>query len=62
MVDASPTFPEVLKMLEKWMDSHGLREVEDGKIVEGLVNAVWVTDGVSTAVSSIANCGLELII
>lgn len=62
MVDASPTFPEVLKMLEKWMDSHGLREIEDGKIVEGLVNAVWVTDGVSTAVSSIANCGLELII
>jgi 3'-5' exoribonuclease 1 len=51
MVDESPTFPEVLKKLETWMDSHGLRE-EDGKVVEGLVNAVWVTDGVSAAQST----------
>lgn len=47
MVDASPTFPEVLKKLEEWMDSHKLREIEDGNVVEGLVNATWVTDGVS---------------
>lgn len=47
MVDAAPTFPEVLKKLEEWMDSHGLRQLEDGEVVEGLVNAVWVTDGVS---------------
>jgi 3'-5' exoribonuclease 1 len=53
MVDASPTFPEVLKKLEEWMDSHKLREIEDGKVVEGLVNATWVTDGVSVPISSL---------
>ena len=42
MVDKSPTFPEVLKLLESWLDKHDLRE-EDGR----LKNAVWVTDGVS---------------
>lgn len=42
MVDASPTFPEMLKGLEKWMDRHDLRR-EDG----GLKDALWVTDGVS---------------
>jgi hypothetical protein len=42
MVDASPTFPEMLKRLEKWMDGHDLRR-EDG----GLKDALWVTDGVS---------------
>lgn len=47
MVDASPTFPEVLKKFEEWMDSHGLRDIGEGQVVEGLVNAIWVTDGVS---------------
>lgn len=47
MVDASPTFPFVLKKLEAWLDFHGLRLIDDGEAVEGLVNACWVTDGVS---------------
>ena len=41
MVDASPTFPEVLQKLEAWLDKHDLREGE------GLKQAMWVTDGVS---------------
>lgn len=42
MVDNSPSFPEVLKLLETWLDKHDLRE-EDGR----LKDAAWVTDGVS---------------
>lgn len=42
-VDAAPTFPEVLKLLEAWLDKHGLRDRE------GLDRAMWVTDGVSQA-------------
>lgn len=42
MVDAGPSFPVMLGMLEKWLDKHDLRD-EDGR----LKNAVWVTDGVS---------------
>ena len=44
MVDRSPTFPEMVRLLETWMDKHGLRD-EDGR----LQDAVWVTDGVSLA-------------
>jgi hypothetical protein len=42
MVNAAPTFPEVLCQLEEWLDKHELR---DG---EGLIRAMWVTDGVSS--------------
>lgn len=42
MVDKSPTFPEMLKKLEVWLDKHDLRD-EDNR----LRNALWVTDGVS---------------
>jgi hypothetical protein len=42
MVDRSPTFPEMVGLLEAWMDKHDLRD-EDGR----LKDAVWVTDGVS---------------
>nr|ODN91141.1 hypothetical protein L203_01343 [Cryptococcus depauperatus CBS 7841] len=38
-VDASPTFPQVLKMLEEWMDKWDLRGEK------GLKDALWVTDG-----------------
>ncbi|WVF68444.1 hypothetical protein IAT40_003210 [Kwoniella sp. CBS 6097] len=38
-VDASPTFPEMLKKLEKWMDKWDLRTDK------GLNDAIWVTDG-----------------
>ncbi|KAL1406442.1 hypothetical protein Q8F55_008141 [Vanrija albida] len=39
VIDAAPTFPEVLARLEAWLDGHGLR---DG---DALADAVWVTDG-----------------
>ena len=42
MVDESPTFVEMLPLLEAWMDKHDLRS-EDGR----LKDAMWVTDGVS---------------
>ncbi|OCF34283.1 hypothetical protein I316_03796 [Kwoniella heveanensis BCC8398] len=38
-VDASPTFPEMLKLFEKWMDKWNLRTDK------GLNEAIWVTDG-----------------
>jgi len=41
MVDKSPTFPEMLVDLEKWMRKWDLLD-EDGR----LNNAVWVSDGV----------------
>ncbi|TYJ57850.1 hypothetical protein B9479_001460 [Cryptococcus floricola] len=39
IVDASPTFPEVLKELEIWLDKWDLRGEK------GLKDAIWVTDG-----------------
>ncbi|ODO06906.1 hypothetical protein I350_04267 [Cryptococcus amylolentus CBS 6273] len=39
IVDASPTFPEVLKELEVWLDKWDLRGEK------GLKDAIWVTDG-----------------
>jgi hypothetical protein len=41
-VDQSPTFPEMLIKLEKWMDKWELKDARGY-----LVDAVWVTDGVS---------------
>jgi hypothetical protein len=40
-VDKSPTFPEMLVGLEKWMRKWDLLD-DDGS----LKNAVWVSDGV----------------
>lgn len=48
MVDASPTFPDVLRQLKDWLKKHDLLD-EDG---EGLKNAMWVTDGVSLSTPS----------
>ncbi|WVQ79328.1 hypothetical protein IAT38_001425 [Cryptococcus sp. DSM 104549] len=39
-VDNAPTFPEMLKELEKWMDKWDLRDAS-----RGLNSALWVTDG-----------------
>lgn len=41
-MEQSPTFPEMLKDLEAWMDKHDLRDADNR-----LKNAMWVTDGVS---------------
>ncbi|WWD20246.1 hypothetical protein CI109_104722 [Kwoniella shandongensis] len=38
-VDSSPTFPQMLKDMEKWMDKWDLRSDK------GLNDAIWVTDG-----------------
>lgn len=43
MVDESPTFPEMLERLETWMRKWDLLD-ENGQ----LLDAVWVTDGVSS--------------
>lgn len=50
-MNKSPTFPEMLVDLEKWMRKWDLLD-EDGS----LNNAVWVSDGVRLSFKDLKSC------
>ncbi|WOO83957.1 3'-5' exonuclease eri1 [Vanrija pseudolonga] len=45
VIDAAPTFPEVLRLLEAWLDKWDLRLGDGDGEGHGLKDALWVTDG-----------------